>query len=139
MSPGRSPVFAVARKLSQEGAERHDRPAGGRRARRQGGRGDPPAAHCIRQLGIRQKRAAARAGRNQFSNHPVPIHHQHRLATGHQANVLAQLVFQNLQAYGSHVHNVASGSYQWQALWARPDGASTIPQSMLIRAGHVIE
>src|SRR6266568_5473846 len=62
---------------------------------------------CVRHLW-----APAGAGRHQLGDHAVALGDEHHLALLREADILAQLVLQDLEADGAHGRNVASGSYQ---------------------------
>src|SRR5439155_15606917 len=88
-------------------------------------RGDPAAAHRLGEASVGQQRAPACAGRPELGDDAVAVCDEHRFAGRRQANVLAEPVFERLEADGSHGATVASGSYLVKP--GAAEGASTAP------------
>src|SRR3954447_15600568 len=124
---GRSPAAAVLAELLDELLQAHDGLAPRRRSGfRDPRRRQPALAHAAgHQLVIGQVPPPSR--RPDLGHDSLAIRHQHGLAGGGQADVLAELVLQNIQGDGSHGTNVAPGSFLGQRyaqiLLARADEA----------------
>ncbi len=73
-------------------------------------------ADGICQQRIGQQLAPARAGRDQFRHHAIPVRDQDGLPARRQADVFAEPVLEHLQPDGSHATKVASRRYLVKSL-----------------------
>ena len=87
----------------------------------------------FREVCIRDEQRPTFARRRELGDDLVPIRHEDHFSSGREPHVLAQLVFENLQANGSHPVKVASGSY----LSRRPRGTVLAPREGVTQAGDV--
>ncbi len=126
MYRGRSTAVAVVAQFVQDLVERRDGPARRRSAGHQRWRRDPTLANRVGKQRIARRRAATGTGWHEFGDDLVAVGHQYRLSSSGRPDVLAELIFQYLDADDPHGTKVATRSYfdNPQANIRRLDGMS---------------
>ncbi len=111
MYRGRSTAVAIIAQFVQDLVEPRDGPARRHSAGRQRWRRDPTLANRVGKQRIARRRAATGGGWNEFGDDFVAVGHQYRLSRSSRPDVLAELIFQYLDADDSHGMKVATRSH----------------------------